>query len=82
MDARFLAEQLDAGDASSSVLDAAAHKLRQQAAEIEALRKRIESAPIAIMDSRAELGFCAMKEGHFKGLYALSGKKVRLVVEG
>lgn len=81
MDARFLAEQLDAGEPSFAVLNAAAHKLRQQATDLDNLRKRIADAPIAYMDTRAELGLCAMEEGHFKGLYALAGKKVRLVVE-
>ena len=39
MDARYLAEQLDLGDASASLADSAADKLRQQAAEIERLQQ-------------------------------------------
>lgn len=38
MDARYLAEQLDTGETSSAVMDAAADKLRQQASEIDRQR--------------------------------------------
>lgn len=49
--------------------------------EVEALRTRIEGAPIAIMDTRDALGLCAPTEADFPALYALQGKRVRLVVE-
>jgi|SRR6185312_2265323 len=43
--------------------------------------QRIESAPVAIMDTRDALGICAPTEEDFPALYALQGKRVRLVVE-
>jgi len=56
--------------------------IEKQAAEIARLRQWIESAPVAIMDSRtALLGLCAPMEEDFPALYALQGKRVRLVVE-
>lgn len=51
-------------------------------AERDALRARIENAPVAIMDTRDALGICAPTEEDFLALYALQGKRVRLVVEG
>ena len=51
------------------------------ATEIEKLRKRVEDAPVAIMDTRDGLGVCALKEEDFPALYALKGKRVRLVVD-
>lgn len=50
-------------------------------AERDALRQRIESAPVAIMDTRDALGICAPTEEEFPALYALQGKRVRLVVD-
>jgi len=55
--------------------------IEKQAAEIARLRHRIESAPVAIMDTRDALGICAPTEEDFPALYALQGKRVRLVVE-
>ena len=55
--------------------------IEKQAAEIPTLRQRIESAPVAIMDTRDALGICAPTEEDFPALYALQGKRVRLVVE-
>jgi len=49
--------------------------------ELQRLRQRIESAPVAIMDTRDALGICAPTEEDFPALYALQGKRVRLVVE-
>ena len=48
---------------------------------IERLRQRIDSAPLAIMDTRDVLGICAPEEDAFPALYALQGKRVRLVLE-
>lgn len=50
-------------------------------AELDKLRARIDSAPVAIMDTRDALGICAPTEADFPALYALRGKRVRLVVE-
>lgn len=50
--------------------------------EARSLVKRIEDAPVAIMDTRDLLGICAPTEDDFPALYALQGKHVRLVVEG
>jgi len=50
-------------------------------AEVERLRARINSAPVAIMDTRDVLGICAPTEADFPALYALQGKRVRLVLE-
>lgn len=49
--------------------------------ELDKLRARIDSAPVAIMDTRDALGICAPTEADFPALYALRGKRVRLVVE-
>ena len=51
------------------------------ATEIEKLRKRIEGAPVAIMDKRDVLGICAPTEEDFPALYAIQGMRVRLVVD-
>lgn len=51
------------------------------ATEIDRLRRRIDSAPLAIMDTRDVLGICAPTEEDFPALYAIQGKRVRLVVE-
>ena len=56
--------------------------IEKQASEIARLRQRIESAPVGIMDTRDALGVCAPTEEDFPALYALQGKRVRLVVEG
>jgi len=49
-------------------------------AERDALRARIEGAPVAVMDTRASLGICAPTEADFPAIYALQGKCVALVV--
>lgn len=51
------------------------------ATEIEKLRARIESAPVAIMDTRDVLGICAPTEEDFPALYAIQGRRVRLVID-
>ena len=51
-------------------------------AERDALKARIEGAPVAIMDTRHALGLCAPTEEDFPALYALQGKRVALVVIG
>ena len=47
---------------------------------LDALEKRLSEAPIAYMDTRPALALCALKEEDFAALYALQGKRVRLVV--
>jgi hypothetical protein len=49
-------------------------------ARVAALEKRLSDAPIALMDTRTALGVCALREEDFPALYALQGKRVRLVV--
>jgi len=49
--------------------------------ELLRARARINSAPIAIMDTRDALGICAPREDGFPALYALQGKRVRLVLD-
>lgn len=49
--------------------------------EIDRLRARIASAPVALMDTRDALGICAPDEDAFPALYALQGKRVRLVLD-
>lgn len=55
--------------------------LAECADEIERLRNKINSAPVAIMDTRDVLGICAPDEEAFPALYALQGKRVRLVLD-
>ena len=43
--------------------------------------ERLRSAPVAIIDTRDVLGICAPAEEDFPALYALQGKRVRLVLE-
>ena len=43
------------------------------------LCERVYFAPVAIMDTRDALGICAPTEDVFPALYALQGKRVRLV---
>ena len=47
--------------------------------EIDRLRRLIDTAPVALMDTRAELGLCAQTEAGFKPLYALQGHLVALL---
>lgn len=51
------------------------------AQEIERLNKRISDAPAAIMDTRDVLGICAPAIVDFQALYALRGRRVRLVLD-
>lgn len=46
-----------------------------------AISERLYSAPVALMDTRTALAVCALREEDFPALYALQGKRVRLVVE-
>ena len=58
--------------------------LAECADEIERLRiieARIDSAPVAIMDTRDALGICAPTEDDFPALYELQGKRIRLVLD-
>lgn len=50
-------------------------------AEIERLHALFESAPVAIMDTRVALGICSTTEEDFSALYALQGRRVRLVLD-
>ena len=56
---------------------AIAAALREREAELSSLR----DAPIAIMDTRDVLGICALAEEDFAALYALRGRRVRLIPE-
>lgn len=49
--------------------------LREAAAAVRA----VEDAPEAVMDTRDVLGICAPAEEDFPALYAMQGKRVRLV---
>ncbi len=53
--------------------------LLREAAE---LARRVEGAPVAIMDSRDALGICAPAEEDSPALYAMQGKRVALVEVG
>ena len=53
----------------------------EAAEEIKRLRARIASAPFAIMDNTDLLGIYAPTEEDFPALYALRGKRVRLVLD-
>ena len=72
--------QLSARDYRENWLDAC-RLLDEREAEIERLRARISAAPVAIMDTRDALGVCAPTEDAFPALYALQGKRVRLVLD-
>ncbi len=39
----------------------------------------LKEAPVAIMDTRASLGLCALTEEDFPALYALQGHRVALI---
>lgn len=41
--------------------------------------EKLASAPVALMDTRAALGVCALAEEDFEKLYALQGHRVALV---
>lgn len=56
-------------------------QLERSEADLAALRARVEAAPVALMDTRVALGLCALVEDDFPALYALQGKRVRLLVE-
>ena len=49
--------------------------------EAAALARRVEDAPVATMDKREFLSLCAPTWEYFPALYALHGKRVRLVPE-
>lgn len=50
--------------------------------EVERLRARIEAAPLALMDPREALSVCALDAADFPALYAMRGRRVRLLDEG
>lgn len=47
----------------------------------QALDERLRAAPVALMDTRTALSICALREEDFPALYALQGKRVRIVVD-
>lgn len=58
-----------------------AERVHQLEKDNAALKARIDSAPVAIMDTRDVLGICAPTEDAFDALYALQGHRVRLVID-
>ena len=71
-------------DQQNAALNDAASEIERLLAvqcERDELRARIAAAPVAIMDTREGLGVCAPTEDDFPALYALQGKRVRLVAE-
>lgn len=56
-------------------------RIEEAEREIDRLRNRINAAPVAVMDTRDALGICAPTEDAFPALYALQGKRVRLVLD-
>jgi hypothetical protein len=60
-------------------IHAALQTMQDQQQEIALLRSRIDNAPVAIMDTRTELGLCAPTEEAFEGLYAIQGHRVALI---
>lgn len=46
------------------------------------IAERLYFSPLALIDTRDVLSICALREEDFPALYALQGKRVRLVVEG
>ena len=83
------AEDYDAIVAKHAALEEAYQKRGETAAAmishrdriINGLRVRIDCAPTAIMDTRDVLGICAPTEDDFPALYALQGRRVRLVLD-
>ena len=67
------------GPLQSDPPDGDAPALMALAAEVRRLRATMETAPVAIMDTRAALGLCAPAEGDFPALYALQGHRVAIV---
>ena len=64
------------------IIEEAENRKREECKrEINMLREKINSAPIAIIDTRDALGICAPSEDDFPALYALQGKRVRLVLD-
>lgn len=47
--------------------------------EAAVIAKKLEIAPVAIMDTRDALGICAPTEDDFPAIYAMQGKRVALV---
>lgn len=67
---------LRSGDTCARQCEGAAYRI-----ELRRLAAKLAAAPVAIMDTRAALGLCALTEADFPALYALQGKRVRLLVE-
>jgi len=74
-----LADEPDTDDpkARARLLKACANGMR----DAQALAAKLAAAPVAMMDTRDVLGICAPEEEDFPALYALQGKRVRLVLD-
>lgn len=81
MDTKILRKGFGTAAGRSAQLAAYHQACIDAANEIDRLRSLIDSAPVAIMDTRAALGICAPTEEDFPALYALQGKRVRLVAD-
>jgi len=55
--------------------------LKRQIDEASRLAAKVAAAPVAIMDTRDVLGICAPSEEDFPALYAIQGRRVRLVLD-
>lgn len=69
--------ETDDPDARARLLKACANGMR----EAQALAAKLAAAPVAIMDTRDVLGICAPAEEDFPALYAIQGRRVRLVID-
>jgi len=54
----------------------------QSIADAMNLADRVAAAPLALMDTRTALGICALDDTCFPSLYALQGRRVRLLDAG
>ena len=64
---------------AAETLEALGHS--DMAEAVRNLLRMVYAAPVAIMDTRDALGICAPTEDDFPALYALQGKRVRLVLD-
>jgi len=78
IDKKALVRGMWPGEQQMWINDAVA-VIKDQQRQIDELRRRIESAQIAIMDKRTALCLCAPTEEAFPALYALQGHKVALI---
>lgn len=71
-----------ATDSQYHTVQVPARELLELLAEYGRLREAMERAPLAIMDTRDDLGICAPTEDDFPALYALQGHRVALIDMG